>query len=49
MDRADIEDLERVRNYICNEMAMTDEMQRLVSILDLRIMELEEELYLDSL
>lgn len=42
MDQADIEDLETVRNYICNRMAMTDEMQRLVSQIELRIMELEE-------
>ncbi|WNO48519.1 hypothetical protein [Achromobacter phage SE2] len=42
MDMADIEDLQHVRNYICNEMAMTDEMQRLVSQIELRIAELEE-------
>lgn len=42
MDMADIEDLQRVHNYICNKMAMTDEMQRLVSQIELRIAELEE-------
>lgn len=42
MDTADIDDLNTVRNFICNEMAMTDEMQRLVSQIELRIAELEE-------
>ncbi|WNO48584.1 hypothetical protein [Achromobacter phage ewik_TL4] len=42
MDRADIEDLQRVRNFICNELAMTDEMQRLVSDIELRIAIIEE-------
>ncbi|QDH83863.1 hypothetical protein Axy06_005 [Achromobacter phage vB_AxyS_19-32_Axy06] len=41
MDRADIEDLQRVRDYICNELAMTDEMQRLVSEIELRIATIE--------
>ncbi|QIW86489.1 hypothetical protein AMA1_61 [Achromobacter phage AMA1] len=41
MDRADIEDLQRVRNFICNELAMTDEMQRLVSEIELRIATIE--------
>ncbi|QDH84347.1 hypothetical protein Axy16_006 [Achromobacter phage vB_AxyS_19-32_Axy16] len=41
MDRADIEDLQRVRDFICNELALTDEMQLLVSQIELRIATIE--------
>lgn len=47
--REAIAELNRVRDFICDNEECSEEMQRLVSILDLRIMELEEELYLDSL
>ncbi len=42
MDSADIDDLKTVRNFICNNMPMTDEMQRLVSDIELRIAIIEE-------
>ncbi|WNO48844.1 hypothetical protein [Achromobacter phage maay_LB1] len=42
MNQADIEDLKTVRDYICNNIECSDEMQRLVSQIELRIMELEE-------
>lgn len=39
---SDICSLNEVRDYICNNMESSDEMQRLVAQIELRMVELEE-------
>ncbi|AJD82837.1 hypothetical protein AVV27_gp47 [Achromobacter phage 83-24] len=39
----DIMELEAVTSFICNNLGFSDEMQRLISQIELRIMELKEE------